>query len=319
MINDFAAAAQATMAWLRRRLGFQLWMVTRTEGDDWIVLYADEAGGAETPGPHRAYGIKPGQAFPWTDTFCSRMVLGHGPGIAPSARDVPAYANAPLAAHLPTGAYVGVPLRRSDGSLFGTLCGIDPRPQPESVRDELDTVTLMGDLLGRILATELDAGSAARHADRADVDSTRDPLTGIVNRRGWDMLVRREEERCSRYGHSACVVSLDLDDLHFTNDTQGRAAGDGILIRTARALESVTRGTDTVARVGDDEFAMLMVECDYFDAQALLIRVQEALAAADVRASLGMALRKPGYDLAEAYAMADAEMDRARRSRKVLN
>lgn len=316
MINDFAAAAQATMAYLRRRLGFQLWMVTRTEGDDWIVLYADEA---EEAGPQAGYGIAPGQAYPWTETFCSRMVLGHGPGIAPSTRDVPAYANAPLAARLPVGAYVGVPLRRSDGSLFGTLCGFDPRPQPETIRAELDTVSLMGDLLGRILAAELDAGSSARLADRADVDSTRDPLTGVVNRRGWDMLVKREEERCSRYGHSACVVSLDLDDLHFINDTQGRAAGDGMLIRTARALEGVTRGTDTVARVGDDEFAMLMVECDYFDAQALLIRVQEALAAADVRASLGMALRKPGYDLQEAFAMADAEMDRARRSRKVLN
>lgn len=315
MINDFAAAAQATMAYLRRRLGFQLWMVTRTEGDDWIVLYADEAEGAGAQG----YGIEPGQAFPWTDTFCSRMVLGHGPGIAPSTHDVPAYANAPLAARLPTGAYLGVPLRRSDGALFGTLCAIDPRPQPDTVLGELDTLTLMGDLLGRILAAELDAGGAARRADRAEVDSTRDPLTGAVNRRGWDMLVRREEERCSRYGHSACVVSLDLDDLHFINDTQGRAAGDSMLIRTARALEGVTRGTDIVARVGDDEFAMLMVECDYFDAQALLMRVQEALAGADVRASLGMALRKPGYDLEETFAMADAEMDRARRSRKVLN
>jgi diguanylate cyclase (GGDEF)-like protein len=247
------------------------------------------------------------------------MVLGHGPGIAPSTRDIPAYAQAPLAAHLPTGAYVGVPLRRSDGSLFGTLCGIDPQPQPDSIRDELDTVTLMGELVGKILAAELDAGTASRHADRLDVDATRDPLTGLVNRRGWDLLVQREEERCSRYGHSACVVSLDLDDLQFTNDTQGQAAGDSLLVRTGRALEGVTRGTDTVARLGGDEFAMLMVECDYFDAQALLVRVQEALAAADVRAALGMALRKPGYDLEETFAMADAEMSRAKRSKKVLN
>jgi diguanylate cyclase (GGDEF)-like protein len=322
MINDFAAAAQATMAYLRRRLGFQLWMVTRTEGDDWIVLYANEdQDGNEDKAADAGtrYGVEPGRSFRWTDTFCSRMVLGHGPGIAPSMRDVPAYAQAPLAGQLPVGAYVGVPLRRSDGSLFGTLCGLDPRPQPDAVRDEIDTVTLMGELLSRILASELDAGNASRHADRVDADATRDPLTGLVNRRGWDLLVQREEERCSRYGHSACVVSLDLDDLQFTNDTQGKAAGDGMLIRAARALEGVTRGTDTVARLGGDEFAMLMVECDYFDAQALLVRVQEALAAADVRAALGMALRKPGYDLEETFAMADAEMSRAKRSKKVLN
>ncbi|WP_338763993.1 sensor domain-containing diguanylate cyclase [Massilia sp. METH4] len=314
MINDFAAAAQATMAYLRRRLGLQLWMVTRTEGDDWIVLQVERAEGADA-----AFDVQPGQSFRWTDTYCSRMVLGHGPGIAPSTHDVPAYAHAPLSEHLPAGAYVGVPLRRSDGSLFGTLCGLDPAPQPDAIRDEIDTLNLMGDLLSRILATELDAGGAARRADRVDVDATRDALTGLVNRRGWEMLLQREEERCKRYGHSACVVSIDLDDLQFTNDTQGKAAGDGLLIRAARALEEVTRGTDTVARLGGDEFAMLMVECDYFDAQALLLRVQEALAAADVRASLGMALRKPGYDLAEAFAMADAEMGRAKRSRKVLN
>lgn len=318
MINDFAAAAQATMAYLRRRLGLQLWMVTRTEGDDWIVLYTDEA--AEEAGTAGArYGIEPGRTFPWTDTFCSRMVLGHGPGIAPSTREVPAYAHAPLAAQMPAGAYVGVPLRRADGSLFGTLCGFDPQPQPDTIGKEIDTVTLMGELLSKILASELEAGTAERHADRADADATRDPLTGLINRRGWDLLVQREEERCSRYGHSACVVSLDLDDVRFINDTQGRAAGDALLVRTAQALESVTRGTDTVARLGGDEFAMLMVECDYFDAQALLLRVQEALAAADVRAALGMALRKPGYDLEETFAMADAEMSRAKRSRKVLN
>ncbi|QBE65553.1 sensor domain-containing diguanylate cyclase [Pseudoduganella lutea] len=318
MINDFAAAAQATMAHLRRRLGLQLWMVTRTEGDDWIVLHVDEADGAQGK-EHGGYGVKPGLSLPWTDTFCSRMVLGHGPGVAPATADVPAYAHVPMADKLPTGAYVGVPLRRSDGSLFGTLCGIDPRAQPDALRDELDTLNLMGELLSKILGAELDAGAESRRADRVDADATRDPLTGLVNRRGWELLVEREEERCSRYGHSACVVSLDVDDLQFTNDTQGTAAGDSLLIRTARALESVTRGTDTVARLGGDEFAMLMVECDYFDAQALLLRVQEALAAADVRAALGMALRKPGYDLEETFAMADAEMGRAKQSRKVLN
>ncbi|TWI67696.1 diguanylate cyclase (GGDEF)-like protein [Pseudoduganella lurida] len=309
MIDDFAAAAQATMAYLRHRLGFRLWMVTRTEGDDWIVLYADDAG----------YGITPGQSFRWTDTVCARMVLGHGPNIAPSTIDVPAYAQAPLGRHLPTGAYVGIPLRRGDGSLFGTLCGFDPQPQPPSIREELDTLTLLGSLLATILDRELDSGSEARLADRAGADDARDSLTGLVNRRGWDMFLQREEERCSRYGHSACVVSIDLDDLKFTNDTQGQGSGDALLMRAARALEQVTRGTDVIARLGGDEFAMLMVECDYFDAQAMLMRVQEALAAADVRASLGMAMRKPGYDLEEAFAMADAEMVRAKRSRKVLN
>lgn len=309
MINDFATAAQATMSYLRHRLGFKLWMVTRTEGDDWIVLFADDAG----------YGIKAGQAFRWTDTICARMVLGHGPNIAPATAEVAAYADAPLARQLGIGAYVGVPLHRTDGSLFGTLVGLDPQPRDKEIREELDTVTLLADLLGAVLNAELNAGDAVRQAERVGADATRDGLTGLYNRRGWDMLLQREEERCSRYGHSACLVSIDLDDLKFINDAQGSASGDALLMRTARALEGVTRGSDVVARLGDDEFGMLMVECDYFDAQAMLLRVQEALAGADVRASLGMAMRKAGYDLEEAFAMADAEMYRAKRSRKVLN
>lgn len=309
MMNDFAAASRATMQFLRQRLGFKLWMVTRTDGKDWIVLFADDHG----------YGVKPGQVYSWAESLCSRMVEGQGPNIAPNIANEPAYANAPVTQTIAVGAYVGVPLRRADGTLFGTLCAIDPEPQPERIREDRDMVVLMGELLGGLLEAELAGTEAARKAERMDVDSTRDELTGLYNRRGWDMLVVREEERCRRYGHPACVVSLDLDDLKFYNDTQGYASGDALLIRCSKALKEVTRGSDVVARMGGDEFAMLMVECDYFDAQAMLLRVQETLAGYDVRASIGMAMRKPGIDLEESLAIADAEMYRAKRSRKVLN
>jgi diguanylate cyclase (GGDEF)-like protein len=309
MINDFATASRATMQFLRQRLGFKLWMVTRTDGDDWIVLFADDHG----------YGVQPGKVFSWAESLCSRMVEGSGPNIAPDAMQEAAYAEAPISKQMQIGAYVGVPLRRADGTLFGTLCAIDPEPQPERIREDRDMVALMADLLSGLLEAELGASEAQRKAEHADVDATRDELTGLYNRRGWDLLVAREEERCQRYGHPACVVSLDLDDLKFYNDTQGYASGDALLIRCSKALKDVTRGSDVVARMGGDEFAMLMVECDYFDAQAMLLRVQETLSGYDVRASLGMAMRKAGYDLEEALAIADAEMYRAKRTRKVLN
>lgn len=309
MMNDFAAASRATMQFLRQRLGFKLWMVTRTDGNEWIVLFAEDNG----------YGVKAGQVYSWAEMLCSRMVEGQGPNIAPDVAQEPGYASAPIHDKISVGAYVGVPLRRADGTLFGTLCAIDPEPQPERIRDERDMVVLMGELLGGLLEAELAGTEAVRKAERSDVDSTRDELTGLYNRRGWDMLVAREEERCRRYGHPACVVSIDLDDLKFYNDTQGYASGDALLIRCSKALKDVTRGSDVVARMGGDEFAMLMVECDYFDAQAMLLRVQETLAGYDVRASIGMAMRKSGIDLEESLAIADAEMYRAKRSRKVLN
>ncbi|UTY60847.1 sensor domain-containing diguanylate cyclase [Massilia sp. erpn] len=309
MVNDFAAASRATMAFLRERLGFQLWMVTRTEGNDWIVLHALDQG----------YGVNPGKVFCWSDSFCSRMAQGLGPNIAPQASAVPAYAAAPIGQQVPIGAYVGVPLRRADGSLFGTLCAIDPEPQPERIREEQPMLLLLAELLSGLLESELSTADAVRRAERAELDATRDGMTDLYNRRGWDMLLAREEERCRRYGHPACVVSLDLDDLKFINDTQGHAAGDLLLRRAGQAMSEVTRASDVVARLGGDEFAILMVECDYFDSQAMLQRLQETLAGHGVRASLGMAMRKSGYDLQEAFEMADAEMYRSKRNRKVLN
>lgn len=309
MISDFASASRACMAFLHDRLGFQLWMVTRTEGDDWIVLSAED----------RGYGIRPGQVFRWSDSFCSRMVRGEGPCMAPDSRQVAAYATAPIARQVSIGAYIGVPLRRADGSLFGTLCAIDPSAQPADIVREQPMLELMADMLSGLLNAELAAADAKRRAERAELESTRDDLTGLYNRRGWSMLLNREEERCARYGHPACVVSIDLDDLKLTNDTQGHGAGDTLLVRASQVLSSLTRSSDIIARLGGDEFSMLLVECDYYDAQMMMQRLQDKLLMHDVHASLGMAMRKPGYDLHETFALADVEMYKAKRGRKLLN
>lgn len=110
--EDFESAASGVLTVLQQSLGFGLWMVTRTEGDAWIVLAT-----ADT-----AYGVAPGDVFRWSDSFCSRMVRGEGPRIAPDSRAVPVYAEAPIGQQVPIGAYVGMPMHLSDGSLFGTLC-----------------------------------------------------------------------------------------------------------------------------------------------------------------------------------------------------
>ncbi|WP_295994039.1 hypothetical protein [Rugamonas sp.] len=106
MIKDFAEASRATMAFLRERCGFQLWMVTRAEGEDWIVLHADDHG----------YGVRAGQVYRWTDSFCSRMVRGLGPRVAPDSARVDSYAAAPIGRLVDIGAYIGIPLTRADGA-----------------------------------------------------------------------------------------------------------------------------------------------------------------------------------------------------------
>jgi len=91
-------------------------MVTRTKGDDWIVLHAEDHG----------YGVENDAVFKRADSFCSQMVQGLGPSMASDSDLMPAYASAPIGKQVKIGAYVGVPLSDADGSLFGTLCAIDP-------------------------------------------------------------------------------------------------------------------------------------------------------------------------------------------------
>ena len=296
--HDFEAASRAVLAFLRQRLGLSLWMVTRTEGEDWIVLQSEDHG----------YGVAPGTVFRWADSFCSEMVLGHGPRIAPDVRQVPAYRDAPIGQQIPIQAYAGVPLTLADGSLFGTLCGIDPAPQPASLAQEQGLIELLGALLSALLQAELRLGLEARRSERLAQEANTDAQTELANRRAWDEHLAREEERCRRYGHPAAVLVIDLDGLKQVNDSAGHAAGDALIVQAARALRKAARESDIVARLGGDEFGILAVECDATGAQALLARTRQLLAEHLVRASVGLACRTPGSGLLGAWKSADQQM-----------
>jgi diguanylate cyclase (GGDEF)-like protein len=304
--TDFKAASTEVLDYLHSQLGFRLWMVTRTESNDWIVLNAKDHG----------YNVESGDVFRWTDSFCSRMVQGLGPQIAPRSDNVPAYAAAPIGQQVPIGAYVGVPLTRSGGELFGTLCAIDPEPMPDEIVTKLSLIELMSRLLTTILENELKAHQEHRRAERARAEAMTDQLTGLYNRRGWDELLATEDHRCQRYGHPASVLSIDLDDLKTVNDEQGHAQGDALLCRAAAALKSVARESDIVARLGGDEFTVLAVECEIDGGQALLNRLERGLRDAGVSASIGMAMRNATGSLAETLEKADQRMYERKARRK---
>ena len=296
--HDFETASRAVLAFLHQRFGFGLWMVTRTEGHDWIVLQAEDHG----------YGVPPGTVFRWADSFCSEMVRGNGPRIAPDVQCVPAYLAAPIGQQVPIQAYVGVPLTQADGSLFGTLCGIDPAPQPAALVQEQSLIELLGDLLSGLLQAELRQVQEARRSERLALEANTDGQTQLANRRAWDAHLAREEERCRRYGHPAAVLVIDLNGLKQVNDRDGHAAGDALIAQAARALRQAARESDIVARLGGDEFGILAVECDPAGAQALLERTRKALVEHLVQASIGLAVRAPGSGLQGAWKSADQQM-----------
>lgn len=85
-----------------------------------------------------------------------------------------------------------------------------------------------------------------------------DVLTGIANRRQFVESLENRVARCRRYGDNCAVLFLDVDNLKAVNDEHGHAAGDALLVRLAEILTGNTRTTDVVARIGGDEFGLLL-------------------------------------------------------------
>ncbi|MBR8831521.1 MAG: hypothetical protein N5P05_003161 [Chroococcopsis gigantea SAG 12.99] len=305
---DFESAVQAVLSYLHERLGFQLWMFTRVDGNSWIVLQAEDHG----------YNVHSGDLFNWSDSFCSRMVLGLGPRVAPRVERVPVYLEAPIGRIVHIGAYIGLPIPDPDGKLFGTLCAIDPFPQSDLIEQELNFVQLQSRLLTTLLHFELQSQEATREMERAQVEAQIDLLTGIYNRNGWEKLSAAEEARCKAYGNSAAVVIVDLDDLKLVNDSSGHAAGDLLIQSAANSLVESVRKQDIVARIGGDEFAILMVEVSPEQTENLVQRIENNLVKFKIKASVGYANYSHKYPLKATTEKADLAMYRKKSLRKSL-
>lgn len=130
--------------------------------------------------------------------------------------------------------------------------------------------------------------------DREHKNATHDSLTGLQNRRAFLDAGAAEVDRAKRYAHPLAVVFLDLDDFKQLNDNEGHDAGDAALRATAKALLRALRTSDRVARIGGDEFAVLLPEAGYEAAvdagRKIFVAVNAALDAfPPARISIGVA------------------------------
>ncbi|MDP3909574.1 MAG: GGDEF domain-containing protein [Gemmatimonadales bacterium] len=107
--------------------------------------------------------------------------------------------------------------------------------------------------------------------------SVTDPLTGLYNRYHFDATMKREIARCRRYQVPLSLLLVDVDKLKVVNDRMGHQAGDRALERVSAAIHKSLRGTDIAARIGGDEFAVILPDTDAVAALIVATRIRRNL------------------------------------------
>lgn len=126
-----------------------------------------------------------------------------------------------------------------------------------------------------------------RYVRQLRVLTQRDPLTGLLNRRAFDEETQREWKRRRRLATPLAVAAFDLDHFKQVNDVHGHATGDRVLVHTAQVLRSGARELDIVARLGGEEFVVVMPATTPAQALAVADRLRQRLESEPVRAESG--------------------------------
>lgn len=121
--------------------------------------------------------------------------------------------------------------------------------------------------------------------------SSRDALTGLANRRQFEIAIAREVDRVARSGEPALLLVLDIDHFKKVNDMYGHDAGDAVIQSVAKVLQDCVRPMDTVARIGGEEFAMILPNCGPTFGEAVAERMRNKVASQTVAVVGGESLR----------------------------
>jgi diguanylate cyclase (GGDEF)-like protein len=177
----------------------------------------------------------------------------------------------------------------------------------------------------RLEELSLRAGPAIENARRfrearqlADLDA----LTGLHNRRYFHETLARESARAHRYARRLALMIFDIDDFKDVNDQIGHLAGDGVLAEAAQRVREVVRTADIPCRVGGDEFAVVLPEAGFEQAEQLFARIQSAISgrpigqAGRLKVSAGLAELLAEDDSISFFERADEALYRAKEAGK---
>jgi diguanylate cyclase (GGDEF)-like protein len=199
--------------------------------------------------------------------------LSNGPVVIDDLGSVPSLAELTIDAELPLGSACAVPLMFRD-RLLGALIALAPGANvflPQDVR-----------ALAACAAHAAIALSNARLVEQLEREAAEDPLTGLANKRKFELAYAAELNRASRDGSSVAIVTLDIDHFKAINDRYHHSFGDHVLVAVADAVRGAVRTYDTVARLGGDEFVILLPGASADEASIVAERARALIADIDL-------------------------------------
>lgn len=209
-----------------------------------------------------------------------------------------------------TGVAVPVSVR---GRPYGVVA-VYGRPRPFHLSDVETLQTLARQ-------AEVAIDNIALH-EEAQRHAVTDGLTGLWNRRQFDLRIRDEMQRAERFGDSFSIVLVDVDHFKAVNDRHGHSTGDAALVFIAERLREAVREIDVVARWGGEEFAVLLPRTDVEDAALVAERIRSFVSAAPMATdgeelslsiSAGVAAHAgPGQSVVALFREADGALYRAK-------
>ena len=189
------------------------------------------------------------------------------------------------------------------------------RVMTDSVTDITDSDRLLAEV-GRLRSQ---IAQLEERVEQLDQLAHQDTLINMPNRRGFMRALERFVDRARRYGENSAMLFVDLDGLKMINDTFGHKAGDQALIQVAELLVGGVRRSDVVARIGGDEFGILLAHSDDDSAQETASRLINLIAGCEfshegdplpLSVAIGVGMIGPEDDADSIMACADEEMYR---------
>ncbi len=203
----------------------------------------------------------------------SAQLLTEGSIVIDDLGSVPSLAELTIESELPVGSACAAPLIFKD-RLLGALVALAPGANvflPQDVR-----------ALGACAAHAAIALSNARLVEQLEREASEDPLTGLANKRSFELAYSAEVNRATREGGSTAIVTLDIDHFKRINDRYHHSFGDQVLVAVANAVRGAVREYDTVARVGGDEFVVLLPATTAEDAELVAERARALVSEIDL-------------------------------------